>query len=387
MSRRPRDRTGLGVYNLLDHLNLFRLRVQRRLADRRQWDGYHAKYNSVRVHYLHRYGTSSAGGAVKVIDLAGRFPDHPNDPTILYLVSSMLDPNDDLAVANAKSHGIRIVLNQNGVAYPAWHGRGWRFSNRVLRRVLHQADYVIYQSEFSQMASDHFIGPSQVQSEVLHNPVDTSFFSPSDSPIDQRQMCLLVAGSHHQSYRIKSAVDTLAILKRSYPEARMLMAGRYLWRQSEEDARKEMLAYIKEKNLTHDVEILGPYTQEEAPTLMRRANILLHAKYNDNCPRVVVEAMACGLPVVYSASGGVPELVGDEGGVGVSAPLDWKRTFIPSSVDMADAVCRILDQYDRFKKSARQRAVTLFDVKPWLDRHKVIFESVLRGSYCLNKKK
>ena len=62
---------------------------------------------------------------------------------------------------------------------------------------------------------------------------------------------------------------------------------------------------------------------------MRRADLLLHTKYNDPCPTVVLEAMASGLPVVYSASGGVPELVGEEAGVGIPAPFDWEHDHPP----------------------------------------------------------
>ena len=53
--------------------------------------------------------------------------------------------------------------------------------------------------------------------------------------------------------------------------------------------------------------------------MLRRAHVLLHTKVNDPCPTAVIEAMACGLPVAYPASGGTVELVGDEAGIGVAA--------------------------------------------------------------------
>ena len=100
-------------------------------------------------------------------------------------------------------------------------------------------------------------------------------------------------------------------------------------------------ALVRDLDLDTAVEFVGPYTQAQAPALMQRADILLHTKYNDPCPTVVLEAMASGLPVVHSKSGGTPELVGNEAGIGIDAPLDWERDHPPSPDDLAAAVLAV----------------------------------------------
>ena len=108
-----------------------------------------------------------------------------------------------------------------------------------------------------------------------------------------------------------------------------------------------------------------------------RADIVLHTKYNDPCPTVVIEALACGRPVVYSKSGGVPELVGDEAGVGLDADLSWDRDIAPDPDALAGAVCRVRDNLSAFASAARARAVDRFDVHRWLARHREVLESLV----------
>jgi glycosyltransferase involved in cell wall biosynthesis len=129
--------------------------------------------------------------------------------------------------------------------------------------------------------------------------------------------------------------------------------------------------------ITDRVEFVGPYSQDAAPTLFQSHHILLHTKYNDPCPRLVVEAMACGLPVVYSASGGVSELVGDEGGVGCETHCDYEQDHPPDPVALAHAVEKVVSALPYFTQQTRLRAEQLFDVRPWLDHHERIFLGLL----------
>jgi glycosyltransferase involved in cell wall biosynthesis len=102
----------------------------------------------------------------------------------------------------------------------------------------------------------------------------------------------------------------------------------------------------------------------------------LHTKYNDPCPTIVLEAMACGVPVVYSASGGTPELVGDDAGIGIPAPLDWEKDHPPAANDLAQAVLDVGADLDERSGAARARSL-VFDARGWLARHHALFEDLL----------
>lgn len=314
------------------------------------------------------------GGAVKVQDLQRRFPNTPGNANLLYLISSYLPLFAPRLARWARRAGVGVILNQNGVGYPGWMPSGWRDHNRPMRAVLAQANYVVYQSRFCKETADRFLDPPPGEWEILLNPVDTAVFAPPDRDPDPSRFVVLAAGSHHFEYRVRTAIQAFAGLHRRLPEARLILAGRYAWRRDPADAAEEARQWIRDEKISDAVDLTGPYTQTEALSLFRRAHALLHTKYADPCPRLAAEAMACGLPVVYSASGGMPELVGDEAGIGIPAPRDYEQDHPPSPEALAEALVRIAADRDRFSRKARDRAVRLLDVQPWLDRHQILFE-------------
>ena len=319
----------------------------------------------------------TSGSMIKCQDLEKTFPNCPAGANIVYLISSALPEGAMRMVEISRKAGAKFVLNQNGVAYHAWHGPGWEKANRPNASLLKHADYVLYQSKFSKLASDTFLGARSSDYEILYNPVDVNVFIPSSVRLDVNRLVLLVAGSHWVSYRVTRAIEVLAMVCRHYPATRLMIAGKFCWRKDARQAEKEVRELAERLRVKDCVDIIGAYSQSQAVALMQSASILLHPQYNDNCPRLVVEAMACALPVVYSASGGTPELVSPEAGIGIPAPLDWEEEHPPSPEAMADGVLKIVSSYDSFSKAARNCAVSKFDVKPWIDRHGYVFKRCL----------
>lgn len=308
-------------------------------------------------------GEPVAGGTAKFQKLAARFPSSPHDFSVLYLGSSGLPGDVGPLLWVARRRGVPVVLNQDGVGYLGWAGARTEEVNRPLRRALLAADHVLYQSDFCKRSADEFLGEARGGQEVLYNAVDTERFVPPEAPPDGGPV-LLLGGDQTQAYRIELGLRTFAALLSGHPDARLLITGRVVG---------DVTPLLDELELRGRVELLGRYAQRDAPAVYGRAHLLLHTKVNDPCPNVVLEAMACGLPIVYPASGGTVELVADVAGIGVPHPDGWERDEPPAPEAMADAVGRVLADLDLFSAAARQRAVERFPIGPWLDRHSELF--------------
>lgn len=307
-------------------------------------------------------GDRAAGGTAKAQKLAARFPNSPTDFSLLYLGSTWLPRDLEPLLRLAARRGIPVVVNQDGVGYPGWARERTEEVNRPLRRALLAADHVLYQSEFSKRSADRFLGAPRGSWEILHNAVDVQRFTPGEGTA--ARPTLLLGGDQTQAYRLELALRTFALVLARHPEARLLVTGRLV---------SDPAPLVEELALAGRVIQLGEYAQRDAPDLFRRADLLLHTKVLDPCPTLVVEAMASGLPVVYPASGGTVELVGDEAGVGVAHPESWEQDEPPAPEAMADAVDHVLAKLPAYSAAARARALERFALEPWLERHAELF--------------
>ena len=89
----------------------------------------------------------------------------------------------------------------------------------------------------------------------------------------------------------------------------------------------------------------GRVPKAEVPQWLDRGDVFLNTTNVDNTPVSVIEAMACGLPVVSTAVGGVPYLI-EHGKDGLLVPPSDARA-------MADAVRRLLKDPDLAEALAR----------------------------------
>lgn len=324
------------------------------------------------------YGGARAGRAggpqVKVGLLQQSFPEHTTGFNLVYLLSGALYLSK-FSLNRLNKLDIPIILNQNGVFFPAWYPDGWEKQNERFARVMERSDHVFYQSEFCKRAADKFVGVQPASWEILYNGVDTKLFSPTpERSLDGRPLKLLLTGKISKSVksRLLTTIEGVGAARKAGLNVVLDIFGII-----DSDVMTEALILIDHFGLEDDVTFCGSYSRAEAPDIYRSADVYVLNTQNDACPNTVLEAMASGLPVLYSSSGGVPELVGSEAGAGLAVAESFEYESSPTARQFAEGLAKIVQNYEAMALCARKRACEKFDISFWYDRHRAVFSEKL----------
>lgn len=136
----------------------------------------------------------------------------------------------------------------------------------------------------------------------IENPIEPVFFDLPRTPEPGR---LLFAGTVVPRKCVHDLVAALAQVER--PAVQLRVAGPLVDPASVERVRR----CAAERRLAERVVLTGALSQAQLLEEFARAEVLLLASREETSPLVIAQAMACGLPVVAAATGGVPHMVRD----------------------------------------------------------------------------
>lgn len=114
---------------------------------------------------------------------------------------------------------------------------------------------------------------------------------------------------------------------------------------------------------------VGLVGRDEIPMIDRSAHLLYSSDVNAACPNSVIEALACGLPVISFDTGALSELVKGDAGRIVPYGGDPWRLDPPDVPTLSRAALEILQEQDRFRQGARRRAQEAFGLDAMLDTY------------------
>jgi len=217
--------------------------------------------------------------------------------------------------------GKKVILTLHGGNLPEFAKRWPRRVGRLLR----QADRVTAPSEYLRRALRSW----RPDIELMPNPIDFDRYS--FRLRDKPKPNLVWLRALHRIYNPVLAVEVVAAVRRSFPDIRLALYG--------PDKRDGVLGDLEERirgfGLADKVRWYGGVQKSEVAKVLSESDVFLNTTDVDNTPVSVIEAMACGLCVVSTNVGGVPDLVRDGQDGLLVGPRD------PGG--MAAAVTRVLE--------------------------------------------
>jgi glycosyltransferase involved in cell wall biosynthesis len=215
-----------------------------------------------------------------------------------------------------------VVVNYRG-------GGAERFLQRqfiLARPTLKRASSIAVPSSFLQ----EVFGKRGFSTHIVPNIIDLSRFPPRDTVnLDAH---ILVARNLEDLYDIPTAIRAFGRIRERFADARLTIAG-----SGSRRAALERLCV--ELGIADAVTFTGELDNERMGELYRSGALLLNPSLADNMPISLLEAMACGLPIVSTNVGGIPYMVRDEVTALLVPPKDPEAMARAALRVLSDATC------------------------------------------------
>jgi glycosyltransferase involved in cell wall biosynthesis len=274
----------------------------------------------------------------------------------------------------ARQRGQRIVQRLDGINWVQrvrWAGVRYtvraEYGNAMLALIRARfADHVIYQSQFIRKWWEDWYGVAKVPATVIINGVDLQTYTPNGEhgrPNDRFRLLLLegsLAGGLNSG--LFHAVALAEKLSANFP-MEVVVAGKV-----DTATQRSLQSKVP-------VKFLGTIPREQIPTLARSSHLMYCAEVNPPCPNSVIEALACGLPVVGFDSGSLKELVTDDAGRVVAYGGNPWKLETPDISALALSAEDVLTKQGQLRAAARKRAESAFGLDQMVESYlKVLLE-------------
>jgi glycosyltransferase involved in cell wall biosynthesis len=254
---------------------------------------------------------------------------------------------DSLAAQRARrGRSYRTVLQMNGVAVPGVSCRrflppeAWLF-----RQAIRGADDRITCSQFiRQLLLEHY----GMESHVVPPLVNVASYAAGDGPPDGRPTILSVADFDVRRKGLRVLVRAFQLVRDRCPDAILRLSGRL-----SEAVRREVLSPLPAPVLSA-IEVLGLGRVDDLPRQYREASVMVLPAMWEPSGTVLMEAWACGTPVVVPRHGGLPEFMAEGVGAMFEPLTDAEETT--NADGLAEAILQALALSERAETRPRCRS-------------------------------
>ncbi len=302
-------------------------------------------------------------------------------PSMAYLAICQTNTGfirDSLFVFLCSLMGCKVVLHLHGGNFRNWYEQKNILFQRFIRIVLNQISaMIVLSSSFKRIFEDLlprrkiFVVSNGVELIPINSHNDTEPLNPHEKPLT-----VLYLGTMNKNKGISVLIKSIPFVIDRCPNIRFVFAGPWF----DDYEKGKMEAFIKCKGLNRYVKFVGPVQGHAKWDILEHSDIFVFPGImQEGQPLVVLEAMASGLPILYTNRGCLRETVPDG--------LNGFEIKIGNSKDLADKILRLADNPSLLKEMGlrnRQRYQENFTSHHYIRNMIDVFKRVSGGPPTAN---
>lgn len=194
---------------------------------------------------------------------------------------------------------------------------------------------------------------------------DKEVYKSRRTEIKNGKIKLLVVGRIEEAKGIQYLIQAIEVLKGEFHSICLSIVGIL------DRGGREILDSIKAKELENNISYMGVSPQKELQSVINNHDILISPSLNETFGLTIIEAMACGKPVVATKCGGPEETVNEKTGVVVEKA---------DAEALAAGIRYVIEHYENYNpEEIREYAVKNFSQQVVIERLNNLFDQILKG--------
>lgn len=289
-----------------------------------------------------------------------------NRPQVMYFVLSQSTVGiirDSLFVWPARCFGAKVVAHLHGGALINWYRRQWPFMRVYTRLLAGSLSRAVVLGESLRGQFEGLVPSDRIA--VVPNGIEDVGVQDHCVSKPERRWRVLYLNTLNKMKGTLVLLDAVALVLDRRSDVEFIFAGPW----SHDEHRKEAEAVIASRSLSHATTFTGQVSGDRKATLLHEADMFVFPGIQqEGQPLVVLEAMAAGLPIVFTNRGCLAETLRD-GHDGLEVPVG-------DAVVLAERIQWLLDRPDEMQRlgtNARHR----FEQEYTSQRHEARMSAIL----------
>lgn len=198
------------------------------------------------------------------------------------------------------------IISLRGSDVPGYSDRFvflYKFITPVIKSIWNKAGAVIANSAGLKKLAEKSKPNKEIG--IIYNGIDVDIFKPAPEKRPQDKL-IITTGATRVTHRkgLNYLIEAVAKLAPRYPkiEARIMGDG---------NAKTELEEQVRNLKIENKVELIGRIPREEIMPYYEEASVFVMASFNEGMSNAMLEALATGLPIISTPTGGAEELVKD----------------------------------------------------------------------------